>query len=116
MPANRGVGGPHWHPRADVAPLSVEVHTPVPEPQTRQEIRYWLEDIGASAVALANQFVDPDTAAEALDDMAMRVHEDVKSGYLTLDVAVHRQQARELGRTTFCYLERADGTVTYQAS
>jgi hypothetical protein len=83
----------------------------MPRLRTREEIRNWLEDIGASALALANQFVDPDTASEALDDMAMRVHEDVRGGYFPLEVAVHRQQARELGRTTFCYLEHQDGTI-----
>jgi hypothetical protein len=41
----------------------------------------------------------------------MRVHEDVRGGYFPLEVAVHRQQARELGRTTFCYLEHQDGTI-----
>lgn len=116
MPANRGAGDPNWRPRPDLAPLRYDVHPLASEPQTLQEIRNWLEDIGASALALANQFVDPSTADEALDDMAMRVHEDVRGGYFPLDAAVLRQQARELGQTAFCYLERSDGTAEARAS
>jgi hypothetical protein len=73
------------------------------QPKTRVEIRDYLEDIGASALATANQFVDPETATECYEDMAMRVHEDVTSGLYPLDVAILRQQYRELGFKCFGY-------------
>ena len=110
MPSNRGVSGLHWNPKPDIAPLSYRVQPHISQPHTKDEIRNWLEDTGASALALANQFVDPATAAEALDDMALRVHEDVRGGYFPLEIAVQRQQARELGHTAFCYLEYKDGS------
>ena len=116
MPANRGMGGPHWSPKPDFTPLGYEIQPYRFQPQTHDEIRNWLEDIGASALALANQFVDPETAAEALDDMALRVHEDVRGGYFPLEIAVQRQQARELGQTAFCYYQHKDGSSEAWAS
>jgi hypothetical protein len=79
------------------------------EPKTQDEIREYLEVVGASAVALANQYVDPATAAEAYDDMAMRVHEDVSSGFYPLDMAILRQQYRELGYRSFSFTELEHG-------
>ena len=87
-----------------------------PTPETQVDIRNWLEDTGASAWANANQFVDPSTAAEILDDMALRVYEDVRGGYFPLEIAVQRQQARELGFTAFAYIERQNGERVIQAS
>jgi hypothetical protein len=91
--------------RSDTEPWNVAAATP----ETQQEIRDYLEDLGASALALANQYVDPAVACEAYDDMAMRVHEDVSSGFYPLDIAILRQQYRELGYLSFSFTELASG-------
>ena len=91
--------------RSDREPFEVAAANP----RTQEEIRAYLEDVGASAIAAANQFTDPEVVAEVYDDMAMRVFEDVSSGFYPLDAAVARQQYRELGYRQFSYSEPQSG-------
>lgn len=86
------------------------------KPNTREEIRNYLEDIGASALAAANQFVDPECVHEIYDDMAMRVAEDVAAQLYPLHVAILRQQYSELGRRQFSYVVNPDGSEVIEAS
>ena len=89
--------------RSDREPFEVAAANP----QTQEEIRSYLEDIGASAIAAANQFTDSSVVDEVYDDMAMRVYEDVSSGFYPLEAAIARQQYRELGFPNFSYTESA---------
>jgi hypothetical protein len=110
MPAYAHQEGGDWHQKADfVRPDREPWNVSPASPETREEIRAYLEDIGASALAAANQFVDPATANEVYEDMAMRVYEDVTSELYPLHVAILRQQYRELGLRTFGYAVSADG-------
>ncbi len=116
MPANRG-DQPDWQPRPDFMPYERHgAHYTFVEPETQDEIRGWLENIGASALAVANQFVDPTVVAEIYDDMAVRIYEDVSGDYLPLGIAVLRQQYREMGLNQFCYQQHEDGTIETKAS
>jgi hypothetical protein len=110
MPANQLDGPADWSPKSDFVRTGWQPYRVAPaEPETREQIRDYLVDIGASALAAANQFVDPAVADEIYEDMAMRVHEDVEGGYYPLDIAILRQQYRELGLRRFRFTQLADG-------